>query len=364
MFKRISTLCLILLASSVLAGADAKDYKIESGKLEGSLYKIAIPVKWNKKLLLNAHGGRPETIPISADFKIEGTQNEKLLKEGWMIAETSYRRNGIFVNDGVEDLKILYDFIVKNHGKPEKTYIAGVSMGGKIVVKIAEEPKMRFDGIIAHCAALLCEDNDPSMCEDKENLKKLTFKPNIPILFYSNINELEYVKEYISKAESTKNTALWTSPRRGHCNTNYTEALKAVKAISEWVENGRKPADETVLINVIRTDSLARHEKNGIFAKVKSINVYGSLVVDVSRIDLEKANIKQDSHFQVTFKDKKFKPLLGHGYGDVAEKEWIGFITAEDYLMVAINWENAQKQLGCKEGDEIFIEKIMDKTTE
>lgn len=66
-------------------------------------------------------GGRLETIPISADFKIEETQNEKLLKEGWMIAETSYRRNGIFVNDGVEDLYKTCHYVSLHIPANEKT---------------------------------------------------------------------------------------------------------------------------------------------------------------------------------------------------------------------------------------------------
>lgn len=358
---RLSILFFCLaLCLSVFAVEKTKPYKVEEGQIQGSLYKLAIPQKWNKKLLLHAHGGRPENAPLSADFQIDKSFEEQLLKEGWMIAETSYRRNGIFVQDGIDDLKILYDFIVKKQGKPDKTYINGWSMGGQIVVKIAEEKKDRFDGVIAVGAGLLCEDNDPSMCENKDNFKKHTFKPNIPILFYSNINEISEVQEYIAKAGANNIlTVLWTSTRRGHCNINDDEQLKALRSITGWVENGKKPADEKVLIDVHRTDSKARHEAGRVYGKVVDVHpVYFNMTADFSRSDLEKAGIKQDLFFYVGFKDKKFKIFLGYSYDDVKEGEWIAFITAEDYLKVARNWANAQKELGCKLGDEIFLEQI------
>ncbi len=183
-----------LVFGSTPNAPNQRAYKIETGMLGGALYKIAIPKEWNRKLIIHAHGGRPEKAPLSADFKISGTYSEALLEEGWMIAETSYRRNGVFVQDGVEDVRALYEFIAKHHSKPLNAYIIGASMGGKIALRIAEEERHQFDGILAIGAALLCEDNDISMCEDKSNLDKLKFQPNIPILFYSNINEIDDIK--------------------------------------------------------------------------------------------------------------------------------------------------------------------------
>lgn len=352
--KKSLLFLLILLSLSVFAKTD-ESYKIEEGKLKGSLYKIATPAKWNKKLLLIAHGGRPEKAPLSADFKIKGTEKETLLKQGWMIAETSYRRNGIIINDAVEDLKFLYDFIVKKSGKPEKTYLIGASMGGKIVVDIAEEKKDRFDGVIAIGAALLCADEYKVMCEDKENLDKHSFKPQIPILFFSNITELTEVTEYVKR--SKKNAVLWTSPRRGHCNVNSSEKEIAIKAITDWVDNSKTPEKKTVKVDVNRKNSTARHENGKVYAKVLKVSkVYGSFNVDLTRKDLEKAGIKQDTYFQIGFKDKKFRIYLGYTYDDVKQGEWITFLTAADYLKVARNWENAQKLLECKEGDEVYFE--------
>ena len=48
--------------------------------------------------------------------------------------------------------------------------------------------------------------------------------------------------------------------------------------------------------------------------------------------------------------------VLDHLNLDVKEGEWVAFLTAEDYLQIAINWGDARKELGCKEGDEVVIE--------
>ena len=358
MISRLSFAFITLFAFCTANAADKTVYTVADGKLDGSLYKIALPQKWNKKLLLIAHGGLPENAPLSADFEIEKTYVEELLKEGWMVAESSYRRNGIFVTDGVTDLNTLFDFIAKEYGRPERTYLTGASMGGKIAVKIAEETPGRFDAVLAVGAAFLCDDNGTSSEKNIESFKKLTFKPNIPVLFLSNVNEVALASEYAELASSTTaNTTVWKAVRRGHCNVNDSEMLKAMRALVDWLEKNRKPVNENISIEITRAKSAARQEKGRLYGRISHVApAYGNLTADVTRADLEKAGIKQDTYFNVGFKKKKFRVFLGYNYADVKKGEWVAFLTAEDYLQIAMNWDNAQKQLGCKEGDEIFLE--------
>ena len=194
----------------------------------------------------------------------------------------------------------------------------------------------------------------------RKNMNRHTFKPQIPILFFSNITELTEVTEYVKR--SKKNTVLWTSPRRGHCNINGPEKEIALMAIENWVENSKKPGNKTVKVDVsakIQQQNI-RMEKflPGCSKSARLTEVFN---VDLTRKDLEKAGVKQDSYFQIGFKDKKFKIYLGYTYSDVKRGEWISFITAADYVKVARNWENAQKLLRCKEGDEVFFEVIKTK---
>lgn len=358
MMPRLSLAFITLFAFCTANAADKTVYTVAEGKLDGSLYKIALPQKWNKKLLLIAHGGRPENAPLSADFEIKKTYVEELLKEGWMVAESSYRRNGIFVTDGVTDLNNLFDFMSKKYGRPEKTYLTGASMGGKIAVKIAEEATGRFDAVLAVGAAFLCDDNGTSSDKNIESFKKLTFKPNVPVLFLSNVNEVALASEYAALASSTtENTAVWTAVRRGHCNVNDSEMFKAMRALVDWLEKGRKPANEKISIEMSRAKSGARHEKVRLYGRISRVDpAYGNLTADVTRADLEKTGIKQDTYFNIGFNGKKFRVFLGYHYADVKKGEWVAFLTAEDYLQIAMNWANAQKELGCKEGDEVFLE--------
>jgi len=357
---RIAAFVLAFFTLCTAGYAQEQAYTIAEGKLEGSLYKIAVPKTWNKKLLLLAHGALREKAPLSADFEIEKTYVGELLKEGWLVAGTSYRRNGIFVTDGLADIVALYEHTVKEYGRPEKTYLAGWSMGGNLAVKLAEEAPGRFNGALAVGAALLCDDNGTSSEKNIGSYKKLAFKPNIPVLFLSNVNETKWVRNYAELAVKNKaDAAVWTAVRRGHCNVNDAETLKALRALAAWAEKGLKPADETVSIDTAREASTARREKSRLYARISHADpAYGNLTADVSRSDLTAAGIKQDTYFYVGFKDRKFKVYLGYHYADVKKGKWIAFVTAEDFLRLAMNWANAQKALGCKDGDEIYLESI------
>lgn len=358
MISRLSLAFVALFAFSIANAGEKAVYTVTQGKLGGAFYKIALPQNWNKKLLVIAHGGRPETAALSVDLEIENTYLAELLKEGWMVAATSYRRNGIFVTDGAADLNDLIDFISREHGRPERTYLTGASMGGKIAVKLAEGTPGRFDAVLAVGAALLCDDNGTSSEKNMESFRKLTFKPNVPVLFLSNVNEAGLANEYVALASSnTANAAVWTAVRRGHCNVNDSEMLKAMRALVDWLEKGRKPANEKVSIEMSRAKSGARLEKGRLYCRISHTDpAYGNLTADVTRADLEKAGIKQDTNFNIRFKDKKVRAFLGYHYADVKKGEWVAFVTAEDYLQLAMNWANAQKELGCKEGDEISLE--------
>ncbi|MDP2866096.1 MAG: SAM-dependent chlorinase/fluorinase, partial [Elusimicrobiota bacterium] len=149
----------------------------------------------------------------------------------------------------------------------------------------------------------------------------------------------------------------WTAARRGHCNVNDMEMRKAVRALEDWLETGRKPADEKISIEISRVNSAVRYEKGRVYGRISRVDqAYGNLTADVTRADLEKAGIKQDAYLNVGLKEKKFRVFLGYHYADVEKGKWVAFLTAEDYLQIAMNWANAQKELGCKEGDEVFLE--------
>ena len=88
---------------------------IDSGSVEGAKYQIAISPRHNGKLLLYAHGYRPKEQPLTANLSITTEVNAALLKTGWMLAITSYRRNGWIIDDAMADLDNLYKIIASKY---------------------------------------------------------------------------------------------------------------------------------------------------------------------------------------------------------------------------------------------------------
>ena len=99
-FRRcISTLCALLFGAGLCA-APVRPH-IETGEIAGARYAVAIPAKWNHTLLLVAHDYRPESAPLQADLRLDDPVYGPLIQDGWMVASTSFRRNGIVVRDEI-----------------------------------------------------------------------------------------------------------------------------------------------------------------------------------------------------------------------------------------------------------------------
>jgi pimeloyl-ACP methyl ester carboxylesterase len=182
-----SIIAFALISCSLLA-SEAKFEKHE-GDIEGAKYSILFPAEnWNGKLVMIAHGYVPEGNPLVAALDEADPHFDSFLESGWMVARTSYRRNGVIIADAITDLELLYDHISKAFGKPELAILHGGSMGGLIVTLIAEQDQDRFDAALAVGAAL-------HMIDSEKNLE-FSYSPNIPLLFLTNRSELDGPKNY------------------------------------------------------------------------------------------------------------------------------------------------------------------------
>ena len=310
---------------------------------------IAVPGKWNKRLLILAHGYRPVSAPLFADFPLEKLAYVKLLDNSWMIACTSYRKNGRFYKEAVEDILDLYRHIEKKHGKPEQTFIEGFSMGAVIGTLIAENHAENFSGVLAVALPLV----------DENKLFSLTYRPQIPILFFSNQNEIADPRSYTAKVKEGNGSLLpvvWHVSRDGHVNISDTEEYEALQGLFTLVETGKIEKNKDAILPPPVKESSALFKDGGAYAAVKYIHpVYGNIHIDVIDKDLDKLGIQKRTSFKLTFNDKQVKVFWGDAYGDVPKGDWIAFVTANGTLEVARNFENAGKTLGCKVGDKIFI---------
>ncbi len=305
--------------------------------------KILLPKKPNGCLLIYAHGYRPEGFPNPAT--LDSPAYQALHESGWIIASTSYRKTGMVVAEGAEDVDQLRDKIEKKYGPIRRCLLHGESMGGTIVALLAQRDPKRYQGAIAVGAALQIL---------PPNLHWVT--PKIPLLFLTNQSELAEPQKYLADFRKTgANLALWKVARDGHVNVNGPELLAAVKAVDAAID-GKKLTDRDGTIAPKPGPSDLVKIQDGFQTTIDTVDpVYGNFIVRVRPADLKKLTIKPGGHFLVVSGREIRKVLWGKDFNDVPEGDWVAFGTADGWLRIVMNFRNAAKNLGVKSGDKIEL---------
>ena len=344
-----STLLLAGCADPTLREASPQ---ISTGTLAQAKYVVAAPAKWNGYLLMLAHGYRPADAPLSADFDVESRLCKGLLADGWIIASSSYRRNGRIIRDAVADIDALRRHVASEFGQPKRTFVIGPSMGGAIGAMIAETRAPDYDGVVAIGAALTMH--------DELNPYQLTHRPQMPVLFLTNQSELAKPTAYVERAAAAPDhpAVIWVVKRDGHCNVNFAETRAALDALVQCARTGRLESNNDATVSLLELPSVAIHKDGRAYATVTGISEsFGNIYTQFVSADLQRLGITPGSYFVVGKGDKAFKVQLGKTYSDVPRGQWVAFIAAEGTLKIARNFENASKTLTCKPGDRIFIAK-------
>jgi pimeloyl-ACP methyl ester carboxylesterase len=129
-----------------LAGARA-----DFGILGGAAYQIEVPDDWNGRLLLWMHGFE-EFAPMARvtppDFR------RALVADGFAWAASSFSSTSLVPGRAADETAALWDHFVRTYRVPERTYVAGLSMGGWATHVAAERYGDRFDGALAFCGAV------------------------------------------------------------------------------------------------------------------------------------------------------------------------------------------------------------------
>jgi hypothetical protein len=332
----------LVLVILLLWHIPAMSLEVIDEKLGDSLIRIARPGNWAGNVLIFAHGYRPAEAELSADFSLQTHFYQTMLARGWLIAATSYRRNGFILHDAVEDIELLRQEIEKRYKKEGLTLISGNSMGGGIVTIIAESGDENYDGALALGAYL--------------DQNKSTYKPGIPLLFVSNRSELEGPAEYVAKSSRAPRVpAVWSIDRDGHVNISHEEWLVGIDGLLEFINTGSIESGKDITIKQ-SIMSKAVFTADGAFTKVTGVDAsFGNLETEFTSPDLDALDIKRGNSFWVSFNETTVKVHLGTTYSDVEKGEWIAFINANGTLRIARNYANAATTLGCKEGDTIMI---------
>jgi pimeloyl-ACP methyl ester carboxylesterase len=338
---------------------------VETGEIAGAKYTALIPRTWNRRILLIAHGLRDAETPLVADLNPDALAYRTLVDEGWIVAKSSYRRNGIIVADAIADLSALRARLVSLHGEPSRVLVEGDSMGGLIATLLAErEPDVtdsarQYDGVIAIDPALGVRENDTPI--------GLSRRPAIPIVFVANQSELTAAQAYATSAapaSAERQPYFMRISRDGHVNVNQRERLAALRAVNLWLDSGRtalpRPArgeaavDFTVDAGRQPTQVTMHADGRGFDARVLQVTTrYGNVYVNVQPDDFIAAGIRAMNWFQVKVGDRTFRTRYGSYFDSVATGEWVAFGSADGFTWIGRNNGNAAQTASLKVGDTI-----------
>jgi len=122
------------------------------------VYLICLPpnyAAWTGDVIVFAHGyvdpRQPVDIPYSELVLSDGTTLPALVNNlNFAFATTSYRKNGLSVLEGVQDILGLIQFLRANY-PTSKIFLAGVSEGGLVATLVAEQYPTKINGSLALC---------------------------------------------------------------------------------------------------------------------------------------------------------------------------------------------------------------------
>lgn len=130
--------------------------RLLTGHYDGGQYVIEIPTNWNGELVLWAHGNVNPSNPGGTVLRVQNPAlREHWIRNGFAWAASSYRCNGAVTGVGLFDMLAVRDlFTTLNDGRaPTRTYLNGVSLGGRIAMLGLREFPSVISGALAQCPA-------------------------------------------------------------------------------------------------------------------------------------------------------------------------------------------------------------------
>ncbi len=327
--------------------------------IENALYKIAKPRNWNKKILIIAPGWRPPQSALLAPLNLQAPFEYNLLKSGWVVATTSYRRTGVVVEDGIKDLQNLIKRIEEYYGPAETLIIEGSSMGGALAALVAEGNYFP-DHLKLAVVAISVDFDEPG---DSGPIT-WTRQPIHPMLLMSNSTEWNSLQKYTAsiphRPMDAMHPIMWQLHRPGHVNVNSKERLAAVEVLDSWLGSGKKqtviwPEGWNATIDMSNRLSVAEvRPGNYLAVKVLKVDpVYGNVDVELVQADLDFLKVEGWRKLFVYSSSGRHEFAEVTTYSDVDEGALAGFLTAEGFTRLAINQGNAAQLLDCSVGDEL-----------
>ncbi|MEM1222500.1 MAG: SAM hydroxide adenosyltransferase [Verrucomicrobiota bacterium] len=326
------------------------DVAVHEGVLDGAPYKVAIPEEWSGgSVFFIVNGWRPAEAPHIADLDIEDPLVKRLLQNGWAVARTAFKENGVDPVAHTVALRDLRDWIGSELGVVENVVLEGESTAGTLVLRIAEKNPELADGVIAMSAYI--------NLEDPESDDFLKADPKIPAILMSNITEIEAPVAYVTSAlDAPVRPTLRPVLRPGHVNLNWVERWEALKALKTWFSSETAPPIEDGTRSVPQRQTGTRMENDSLINKVTSVNpFYGNALLGFHPDELKASGIEQGKTFDLKVNGKSWSIYYGESYSDVPLGEWIAFPNADDQILLARNHKSAVETAGLFVGSEVMI---------
>lgn len=352
---RLKVVCILWVSVVLVCGSLVAAERVLTGSIEGALYTVRVPEVLSGDLLLVAHGYRPQGSALSADFEESAAMYDSMVADGWVVATTSYRRNGWVLQDAAADLLNLRAWIVAEVLEPKRVFLLGSSMGGGVVTWLAEQAPEGFDGAVAQ-GAYLFEPIVDLAVRSNQFADFYTFEPKLPLLYLTNQSELAGPAGYVERARTSEvPPVLWTVKRDGHVNLNGAETLAALRAVMDATAGGVLVANADAT-KVVDPESRAQIEDGVLHGVVSSVvPIFGNLTTYFVQSDLAEIGIEKGAFFELSAGGATVSVLLGSTYRDVDVGEWVAFWDAENYLLISRNYADAGKTLGVNKGAALQI---------
>jgi hypothetical protein len=366
--KRFLLICAAILGAASLAFAappkPSASYKTERGELNGAQFIWYRPRNWNQRVLLWAHGQRPLASPLTADLKPDDPAFAPFLQDGWLIATTSYRRNGLILADAVADLDALRAEIARRNGPLDRVLVEGDGMGGVIALLLAErEPEVPplYQGVVAA---------DPIFQLREEGGSGITLQPKIPVVFLSTRREYLAAEKYaatkISKTVRPFTPALLRVNRDGTGNLNGAEKSFALQTLDRWIDQGSpeistdptKPYVDATITPVERPSRVAFDpDQHSFTAHVIDLAAgKGDILLDAQPSDFETIGIGPNAFFRVRSGEHVFRVRFDKDQSTVKRGEWVAFVDANGFYYLSRHQLSAAAALQVEIGDEVRVD--------
>lgn len=354
-------------AAEAAPPAAALDFTLETGVLSGGArFALARPRAWNRRVLLLAHAQRRDGTPLRAELDPSHLARKTLLAEGWIVASTSFRRNGLIVADAMADLDELLAHIRATFGETDRVLLEGEGLGGLIVTLMAErtpsEPRL-YAAAVAIGPTLHLKEPDSTL--------GLSLQPKLPLLFLANQSELQAVRAYAEAAAAADSPApppaIFRVARDGHANVNQRERLLALRALNLWLDHGRgalprpppgQPYFDATSPAEPQPSRVALHaDRRGFDAHVTAVSAdTGDFTLDAQPGDFDAIGLGKMARFKLAVDGRIFRTVyIRNVHRDARRGDWIVFANADGFFVVGRHRADAAATASVSVGDKITL---------